>query len=117
MKIFVDILSKYCENDREISLPTPGWYWAPTGARIPAPRRCRYCAWSSSGGLGQPQPDNREQRQGGEDEACVAVLNNFYQVTLHNYINIKNYIIRSIFIISFIYYFDCEDSISTSTAH
>ena len=80
---FVDIHSKYCENDREISLPTPGWYWAPTGARIPPPRRCRYCAWSSSGGIGQPQPDNREQRQGGEDEACVAVLNNFYQVTLH----------------------------------
>ena len=24
------------------------------------------------------QPDNREQREGGEDEACIAVLNNFY---------------------------------------
>ena len=97
----MDIPSKYCENDREISLPTPGWYWAPTGARIPPPRRCRYCAWSSSGGIGQPQPDNREQRQGGEDEACVAVLNNFYQVTLH-------YIIRyiSLFILYFIYLLD-----------
>ena len=28
---------------------------------------------------GRPQPDNREQvQQGGEEEACMAVLNNFY---------------------------------------
>ena len=27
----------------------------------------------------RPQPDNREQRKlGGEDEACIAILNNFY---------------------------------------
>ena len=24
------------------------------------------------------QPDDREHRQGGEEEACMAVLNNFY---------------------------------------
>ena len=35
--------------------------------------------WSKSGGDGQPQPDNREFRvEGQHDEACVAVLNNFY---------------------------------------
>ena len=35
--------------------------------------------WSHTGGAGQAQPDNREQvRQGGEEEACMAVLNNFY---------------------------------------
>ena len=28
--------------------------------------------------LRRAQPDNREQREGGEDEACIAVLNNFY---------------------------------------
>jgi hypothetical protein len=29
--------------------------------------------------FGIPQPDNREQiQQGGEEEACLAVLNNFY---------------------------------------
>jgi hypothetical protein len=30
----------------------------------------------------QPQPDNREffEATGGQDEACLAVLNNFYQV-------------------------------------
>jgi hypothetical protein len=28
---------------------------------------------------GRPQPDDREHlQQGGEDEACLAVLNNFY---------------------------------------
>ena len=35
--------------------------------------------WSKSGGDGQPQPDNREFLvEGQHDEACVAVLNNFY---------------------------------------
>ena len=69
--------------DREDLQPAirNGWYWAPTGERIAPPGQCRYCDWSQSGGIGQPQPDNREQRQGGSDEACIAVLNNFYQVT------------------------------------
>jgi hypothetical protein len=26
----------------------------------------------------EPQPDDREHRQGGDDEACMAVLNDFY---------------------------------------
>jgi len=56
-----------------------GWYWAPTGKRIPPPRRCGYCEWSRSGGLNQRQPDNREEKQGGNDEACIAILNNFYK--------------------------------------
>merc|ERR1712223_634962 len=55
-----------------------GWYWAPTGKRIPAPRKCRYCEWSRSGGLKKPQPDNREAKQGGKDEGCIGILNNFY---------------------------------------
>ena len=67
--------------DREDLQPAivNGWYWAPTGSRIPAPRRCGYCAWSSTGGVRQRQPDNREQRQGGGDEACIGILNNFYR--------------------------------------
>merc|ERR1711892_1319924 len=56
-----------------------GWYWAPTGARIPSPRQCTYCAWSPTGGARRSHPDNREQCQGGKDEACVAILNNFYK--------------------------------------
>ena len=56
-----------------------GWYWAPTGKRIPSPRKCGYCTWSTTGGARQRQPDNREQRQGGKDEACIGILNNFYK--------------------------------------
>lgn len=55
-----------------------GWYWAPTGKRIPAPKRCGHCEWSNTGGLEESQPDNREQRQGGKDEACIGILNNVY---------------------------------------
>ena len=67
--------------DREDLQPAieNGWYWAPTGTRIPSPRTCRYCSWSSTGGSRQRQPDNREQKQGGKDEACIGILNNFYK--------------------------------------
>ena len=58
-----------------------GWYWAPTGKRIPAPRRCSFCEWSNTGGLEERQPDNREQRQGGKEEACIGILNNVYNVS------------------------------------
>ena len=35
--------------------------------------------WSHTGGAGEPQPDNRELRvEGKHDEACIAMLNNFY---------------------------------------
>ena len=57
-------------------------YWAPTGVRIAPPSKCRLCEWSRTGGLGEGQPDNREERQGGQDEACIAILNNFYNVSL-----------------------------------
>ena len=69
--------------DRKDFQPTivNGWYWAPTGKRIPAPRRCSYCEWSRTGGLKQRQPDNREQRQGGKEEACIGILNNVYNVS------------------------------------
>lgn len=58
-----------------------GWYWAPTGIRLRPPGQCQECDWSNTGGSGEPQPDNREFRStsGGEDEACIAILNNFYQ--------------------------------------
>lgn len=39
--------------------------------------------WSANGGIGQPQPDNRELQQGGAAENCVAVLNNFYNDGVH----------------------------------
>merc|ERR1712029_1257002 len=65
--------------DRKDFQPTivNGWYWAPTGKRIPPPKRCGYCEWSNTGGLKEGQPDNREQRQGGKEEACIGILNDF----------------------------------------
>lgn len=35
--------------------------------------------WSPTGGINQPQPDNREFQQGGAPENCLAVLNQFYK--------------------------------------
>ena len=35
--------------------------------------------WSKTGGAGEAQPDNREFKvEGKHDEACIAMLNNFY---------------------------------------
>ena len=35
--------------------------------------------WSKTGGAGEQQPDNREFKvEGKKDEACIAMLNNFY---------------------------------------
>ena len=34
-------------------------------------------------GIGLPQPDNRELQQGGANENCLAVLNNFYNDGVH----------------------------------
>jgi len=55
-----------------------GWFWAARRTKIEPKNKCNFCDWSNTGGSRIPQPDNREQREGGEDEACIAVLNNFY---------------------------------------
>jgi hypothetical protein len=39
--------------------------------------------WSENGGIGVPQPDNRELQQGGANENCLAILNNFYNDGVH----------------------------------
>merc|ERR1719350_611203 len=69
--------------DRKDLMPTiiNGWFWAPTNKKIPAKNKCRVCDWSRTGGARKPQPDNREfnESRNGEDEACIAVLNDFYQ--------------------------------------
>lgn len=58
-----------------------GWFWSATGVNIPANSDGTKPEgpWSKTGGDGTPQPDNREFRlTGRNDEACLAVLNNFY---------------------------------------
>ncbi|XP_042235144.1 L-selectin-like [Homarus americanus] len=57
-----------------------GWFWSGSGKRIP-PTNSKAGwngDWSRTGGGNQPQPDNREFRETGNDEACIAILNNFY---------------------------------------
>lgn len=38
---------------------------------------------TENGGIGRPQPDNRELQQGGAPENCLAILNNFYNDGVH----------------------------------
>jgi len=57
-----------------------GWFWSATQVAMPPTNSTRsFHSWSHTGGLGVPQPDNREETQlHGETEACLAVLNNYY---------------------------------------
>jgi len=61
-----------------------GWFWSANQARL-APTNSnpaqQFHDWSQTGGFRppRPQPDNRENvQQNGAEEACLAVLNNFY---------------------------------------
>ena len=56
-----------------------GWFWAGSDVRLGSRNGRVTGAWSQTGGAGEPQPDNRELRvEGKHDEACIAMLNNFY---------------------------------------
>jgi len=56
-----------------------GWFWSANQVKMPPTNGNQFHDWSQTGGAGRPQPDNREQvQQGGDEEACMAVLNNFY---------------------------------------
>lgn len=56
-----------------------GWFWSANQVKMGPTNGGQFNDWSHTGGAGQRQPDNREQvQQGGEEEACMAVLNNFY---------------------------------------
>jgi len=54
-----------------------GWFWSGSGAKIGATNNRGNGDWSHTGGGGRAQPDNREITQG-NDEACLSILNNFY---------------------------------------
>ncbi|CAH1958885.1 unnamed protein product [Acanthoscelides obtectus] len=55
-----------------------GWFWTAVLQKLAPTTRRDQNDWSESGGIGRPQPDNREEIQGGAPENCVAVLNQFY---------------------------------------
>ena len=59
-----------------------GWFWSGSGVRlgVEADEEHVEGEWSHTGGAGKGQPDNRELELTGEnDEACLAVLNNYYK--------------------------------------
>merc|ERR1711915_655174 len=58
-----------------------GWFWSGSNNRIPPTNQQGggwRGDWSHTGGSQRAQPDNREFTENGNDEACIAVLNNFY---------------------------------------
>lgn len=75
---------KGCDRPDLQPLPINGWFWTAELQKL-APTTERFQGdWSPSGGVGQPQPDNREQiQQNGAPENCLAVLNNFYNDGIH----------------------------------
>lgn len=67
--------------DREDLQPSivNGWFWAGSDVRLGSRDGAVTGDWSKTGGAGEPQPDNREFKvEGKHDEACIAMLNNFY---------------------------------------
>lgn len=55
-----------------------GWFWTATLQKLAPSTDRAQGDWSPSGGIGKPQPDNRELTQGGAPENCMALLNQFY---------------------------------------
>ena len=62
-----------------------GWFWSLNYQDIisipdTANRSlCPFCSWGHTGALKRPQPDNRQGILKGEDEGCLAILNNLYK--------------------------------------
>ena len=71
--------------DRADLQPTSinGWFWTAELQKLAPTTDRRQNDWSENGGIGQPQPDNRELQQGGAPENCLAILNNFYNDGVH----------------------------------
>lgn len=54
--------------DRADLLPTSvnGWFWTATLEKLAPSTQRDQNDWSPTGGIGKPQPDNRELQQGGK---------------------------------------------------
>jgi len=62
-----------CDQDQFFPKNINGWFWSANQARLNPTNGRAFHDWSQTGGAGRPQPDSREG-----EEACLAVLNNFY---------------------------------------
>ncbi|XP_044752585.1 uncharacterized protein LOC123312293 [Coccinella septempunctata] len=70
---------KGCDRADLQPLSVNGWFWTAVLQKLAPTTQRDQNDWSESGGLGRPQPDNREAQQGGASENCLAVLNQFYK--------------------------------------
>jgi len=62
-----------CDQDQFFPKNINGWFWSANQVRLNPTNGRAFHDWSQTGGAGRPQPDSREG-----EEACLAVLNNFY---------------------------------------
>lgn len=74
---------KGCDRPDLLPNRVNGWFWTAELQKLAPSSDRRQNDWSENGGIGQPQPDNRELQQGGIPENCLAVLNNFYNDGVH----------------------------------
>uniref|UniRef100_A0A8D8Z3X1 C-type lectin domain-containing protein n=1 Tax=Cacopsylla melanoneura TaxID=428564 RepID=A0A8D8Z3X1_9HEMI len=75
---------KGCDRPDLKPVEINGWFWSAENLKL-APTTDRVNNdWSHTGGIGKPQPDNREpvQQNGGQEE-CLALLNNKYNDGVH----------------------------------
>jgi len=70
-----------CTSRKDLQpLEINGWFWSGSGLKMrPTNEQSTYNDWSHTGGLKRPQPDNREKKEGGYSESCLAYLNNYYK--------------------------------------
>lgn len=81
---------KGCDRPDLQPVQTNGWFWTAELQKIAPTTDRSQGDWSESGGIGLPQPDDREYKQGGAHEHCLAVLNQFYQVKNESFLPILN---------------------------
>ncbi|XP_018319615.1 uncharacterized protein LOC108733071 [Agrilus planipennis] len=70
---------KGCDRPDLQPVSVNGWFWTAELQKLAPTTQRDQNDWSETGGIGKPQPDNREAQQGGASENCLAVLNNFYK--------------------------------------
>lgn len=69
---------KGCDRPDLQPVQTNGWFWTAESQKIAPTTDRSQGDWSETGGIGLPQPDDREYKQNGAHENCLAVLNQFY---------------------------------------
>lgn len=74
---------KGCDRPDLQPVSINGWFWTAELQKLAPTTDRRQNDWSENGGIGQPQPDNREVQQGGAAENCLAILNQFYNDGVH----------------------------------